>query len=194
MNYLYLFTIVNGIGWTVYMSASRSLVQELLPKEDLLNGNSLIEISLQVGMFVAGGVSGVLYKFYGFEVILILNAAAFVISSLFLYRIRYTPVAVEKNKRESFYINFKEGLNYLRERPAVFLLGVASIIPMVSAMVFNVVLPGYVSGPVNGDSVVFGLSDMFYGIGGLVSGFVAASLAKRLSNTKAIVLLFSSWP
>ena len=66
--------MVNGIGWTVYMSASRSLVQELLPKEDLLNGNSLIEISLQVGMFVAGGVSGVLYKFYGFEVILILNA------------------------------------------------------------------------------------------------------------------------
>lgn len=188
--YLYLFTIVNGMGWAVYMSASRSLVQELLPKKDLLNGNSLIEISLQVGMFVAGGVSGVLYKFYGFEIILILNAAAFVISSLFLYSIQYTPIAVEKNKGKSFYVNFQEGLNYLRERPAVFMLGVASIIPMVSVMVFNVVLPGYVSGPLNGDSVVFGLSDMFYGIGGLLSGFVAASLAKKLSNIRTILLFF----
>lgn len=187
--YLYLFTIVNGMGWTIYMSASRSLVQELLPKKDLINGNSLIEISLQVGMFVAGGASGVLYKFYGFETILILNAAAFVVSSLFLYGIQYTPIAVE-NKEGSFYVNFKEGLNYLRERPSVFLLGVASIIPIVAVMVFNVVLPGYVSGPVNGDSVVFGLSDMFYGIGGLLSGFVAAPLARKLSNNGTIVLFF----
>ncbi|MFC4076043.1 MFS transporter [Salinithrix halophila] len=188
--YLYLFTVVNGMGWSIYLSASRSLVQELLSEKDLLNGNSLIEISLQVGMFVAGGVSGVLYKLYGFEIILVLNAIAFVISSLFLHRIKYTPTAVENNKEKTLYINFKEGIDYLRKRPSVFILGVASIIPIVSVMVFNVVLPGYVSGPVNGDSVVFGLSDMFYGIGGLLSGFVAAPLAKKLSNIRAILIFF----
>lgn len=188
--YLYLFTIVNGMGWAVYMSVSRSLVQELLSEKDLLNGNSLIEISLQVGMFVAGGASGVLYKLYGFGIILILNAIAFIISSLFLHRIQYTPTVVATNKEKSFYVNFKEGLNYLRQQPSVFLLGLVSIVPIVSVMVFNVVLPGYVSGPMNGDSVVFGLSDMFYGIGGFLSGFVAAPLAKKLSNSKAVLVFF----
>ncbi|MCZ8521671.1 MULTISPECIES: MFS transporter [Paenibacillus] len=187
--YLYLFTIINGIGWTVYMSASRSLVQELLTEKELINGNSLIEISLQVGMFLAGAASGILYKFFGFEVILLLNAAAFVISALFLSRVRYTPIAVE-NKGESFFANFKEGLRYLKDRPPVFLLGVVSIIPVVAVMIFNVVLPGYVNGPVQGDSVVFGLSDMFYGIGGLLSGFAAAPLARKLSNQGAITLFF----
>ncbi|SFJ89074.1 Major Facilitator Superfamily protein [Halobacillus dabanensis] len=52
--YVYAFAIINGIGWTIYMSASRSLMQELLPEEELSKGNSLIEISLQVGMFMAG--------------------------------------------------------------------------------------------------------------------------------------------
>ncbi|KQO04579.1 MFS transporter [Paenibacillus sp. Leaf72] len=190
IEYLYLFTIVNGMGWTIYMSASRSLVQELLPEKDLIKGNSLIEISLQVGMFMAGAASGVLYKYSGFEVILLINALVFIVSSLLLFRVSYEAIAVE-NKEESFVSSFKNGLSYLAERPFIFFLGVIAIIPLVSTMIYNVVLPGYVSDAVKGDSVVFGLSDMFYGIGGLLSGFIAAPLAAKLSKNTTIALFFA---
>lgn len=189
IEYLYAFAIINGMGWTVYMTASRSLVQEILSEKDLINGNSLIEISLQVGMFMAGALSGVLYKFVGFEIILLLNAIAFIVSSFFLSRIQYTPIPFE-NDKESFFATFKNGLTYLAERPFIFLLGIVSIIPLVSTMIYNVVLPGYVSNTVQGDSVVFGLSDMFYGIGGLLSGFIAAPLAKKISQHGTILLFF----
>ncbi|CAH1203708.1 Enterobactin exporter EntS [Paenibacillus plantiphilus] len=189
IEYLYAFAVINGMGWTVYMSASRSLVQEILPEKDLIHGNSLIEISLQVGMFVAGALSGLLFKYVGFEVILLLNALAFIISSLFLSRIRHTPIPVD-NEGEPFFETFKNGIRYLAERPYIFLLGIVSIIPLVSTMVYNVVLPGYVSTAVKGDSVVFGLSDMFYGIGALLSGFIAAPLAKKLSQNGTILLVF----
>lgn len=189
IEYLYTFAIINGMGWTVYMTASRSLVQEILSEKDLINGNSLIEISLQVGMFMAGALSGVLYKFVGFEIILLLNAIAFIVSSFFLSRIQYTPIPFE-NDKESFFATFKNGLTYLAERPFIFLLGIVSIVPLVSTMIYNVVLPGYVSNTVQGDSVVFGLSDMFYGIGGLLSGFIAAPLAKKISQHGTILLFF----
>ncbi|OBZ17156.1 MFS transporter [Bacillus sp. FJAT-26390] len=189
IEYLYAFAVINGMGWTLYMSASRSLVQEILPEEDLIHGNSVIEISLQVGMFMAGALSGILYKYVGFEIILLLNALAFIASSLFLRRIEYTPIPVE-NEEETFYGTFKNGIRYLAERPSIFLLGVVSIIPLVCTMVYNVVLPGYVSTAVKGDSVVFGLSDMFYGIGGLLSGFVAAPLARKISQNGTILLFF----
>jgi len=189
IEYLYAFAIINGMGWTVYMTASRSLVQEILSEKDLINGNSLIEISLQVGMFMAGALSGVLYKFVGFEIILLLNALAFIVSSFFLSRIQYKPIPFE-NDKESFFATFKNGLTYLAERPFIFLLGIVSIIPLVSTMIYNVVLPGYVSNTVQGDSVVFGLSDMFYGIGGLLSGFIAAPLAKKISQHGTILLFF----
>ncbi|MGO4697559.1 MFS transporter [Paenibacillus sp. 2TAB26] len=189
IEYLYTFAIINGMGWTVYMTASRSLVQEILSEKDLINGNSLIEISLQVGMFMAGALSGVLYKFVGFEIILLLNALAFIVSSFFLSRIQYTPIPFE-NDKETFFATFKNGLTYLAERPFIFLLGIVSIIPLVSTMIYNVVLPGYVSNTVQGDSVVFGLSDMFYGIGGLLSGFIAAPLAKKISQHGTILLFF----
>lgn len=189
IEYLYTFAIINGMGWTVYMTASRSLVQEILSEKDLINGNSLIEISLQVGMFMAGALSGVLYKFVGFEIILLLNALAFIVSSFFLSRIQYTPIPFE-NDKESFIATFKNGITYLAERPFIFLLGIVSIIPLVSTMIYNVVLPGYVNNTVQGDSVVFGLSDMFYGIGGLLSGFIAAPLAKKISQHGTILLFF----
>ncbi|EFM09421.1 major facilitator superfamily MFS_1 [Paenibacillus curdlanolyticus YK9] len=189
VEYLYAFAAVNGMGWALYMSASRSLVQELLTEKELIHGNSLIEISLQVGMFMAGGLSGVLYKYIGFEAILLLNAAAFLISSLFLSRISYSALPVEHDET-SFFDSFKAGIHYLAERPSLFILGVVSIIPLVTTMVFNVVLPGYVSTSVGGDSIVFGLSDMSYGIGGLLSGFLAAPLARKLSQHGTILLIF----
>ncbi|MFC4777989.1 MFS transporter [Paenibacillus sp. GCM10023252] len=189
VEYLYAFAAINGMGWAVYMSASRSFVQEILPEKDLIHGNSLIEISLQVGMFMAGALSGILYKYVGFEVILLLNALAFIVSSFFLRRIKHTPLPIE-NRGESYLDSFKDGLRYLAERPYLFVLGIVSIIPLVSTMVYNVVLPGYVNEAVKGDSVVFGLSDMFYGVGGLLSGFLAAPLARKLSQNGTILLLF----
>ncbi|MWC29616.1 MFS transporter [Paenibacillus sp. MMS18-CY102] len=189
VEYLYAFAAINGMGWALYMSASRSLVQELLTEKELIHGNSLIEISLQVGMFMAGGLSGFLYKYIGFEAILLLNAAAFLISSLFLSRISYSALPAAQ-EGASFYDSFKAGIHYLAERPSLFVLGIVSIIPLVTTMVFNVVLPGYVSTAVGGDSVVFGLSDMCYGIGGLLSGFLAAPLARRMSQHGTILLIF----
>ncbi|ANE46375.1 transporter [Paenibacillus swuensis] len=189
LEYLYAFAAVNGMGWALYMTASRSLVQELLPEKDLIHGNSLIEISLQVGMFTAGGLSGILYKFIGFEAILLLNTAAFIVSSLFLRRIEYTAMPND-NAGESYVKSFRDGFHYLAERPSLFVLGIVSIIPLVTTMVFNVVLPGYVSTAVKGDSIVFGLSDMCYGIGGLLSGFLAAPLARKLSQHGTILIIF----
>ncbi|HEU5140549.1 MAG TPA: MFS transporter [Bacillales bacterium] len=187
--YLFLFAMVNGMGWTIYMSTSRSLVQELLPEKDLINGNSLTEISLQVGMFMAGAASGILYKFFGFPFILIVNSAAFMTSSIFLSRIRYTSMPI-RDKEESYILSFKNGIKYLMDRPKVFFLGVAAIIPLVTTMIYNVVLPEYVEDAVNGGSIVFGLTDMAYGIGGLLSGFIAAAIAKKLSNNITVALFF----
>ncbi|MBT2218498.1 MFS transporter [Virgibacillus dakarensis] len=189
LGYLYLFAIVNGMGWTTYMSTSRSLVQEILPERELIDGNSLIEISLQVGMFTAGGISGVFYQYAGFEFILIANSAAFILSSIFISRVKHNSI-IRENKYEPFYASFKNGINYLINKPKTFLLGVAAIVPLVATMMYNVVLPEYVSETVHGSSVDFGLADMFYGVGGFLSGLLAAPLAKKISNNGTVTLFF----
>ncbi|MFD1412499.1 MFS transporter [Oceanobacillus jeddahense] len=188
IGYIYMFSIVNGIGWSIYMSASRSLIQELLTGEQLSKGNSLVEISLQVGMFMAGAASGFIYRFAGFEAILLINSLMFVICSLFMMFVKYESSLLDKD--EGYLLSFKKGIQYLYSHRLTFLLGVVAAIPLVATMVFNVVLPEYVSETLNADSVVFGFSDMAYGVGGLLSGFLAASFAKKVTTNKAVRLIF----
>ncbi|WP_404457938.1 MFS transporter [Oceanobacillus kapialis] len=189
VGYLYLFSIVNGMGWTTYMSTSRSLLQELVTEGELINGNSLIEICLQVGMFTAGGASGIFYQYFGFEFILVFNAISFLISSLFIYRVQHKSI-IRESSSDTFYTSFKEGINFLMKKPNVLFLGIAAIVPLVATMMYNVVLPEYVSNTVNGNSIDFGLADLFYGVGGFLSGLIAAPLAKKLSNRVTVILFF----
>lgn len=187
--YMYMFSAINGIGWAVYMSASRSLIQELLTEKELIKGNSLVEVSLQAGMFLAGGASGFLYQYWGFELILVINASVFIISSFFLSKVRYSAIPIP-DKKEPFINALKNGMDFLLGNPKLFFLGIVPVIPLVATMIFNVVLPGYVSDTLKADAVVFGISDMFYGVGGLLSGFLAAPLVARLQTNKVILLFF----
>ena len=186
---IFLFSIINGLGWTTYMASSRSLMQEILTEEQYIEGNAIVEISLQVGMFTAGAAAGVLYEIVGFEPLLFINAIAILFSCLCLVRIQYRSFTKSTNQH-SFLQNFKAGTSYLKKEYWLFIFGIASILPSVSTMLFNVVLPTYVTDIIKGDSIVFGLSDMFYGIGGFLSGFLASRIVRNKSYQKVNTYTF----
>lgn len=187
--YAFLITIINGICWTVTTAVSKSFVQEIISKKDFISGNSLLEISMQVGMFMAGALSGILYKFFGFTSILIINTVIFVISTIFILDIKYKSEVALKNN-ETLCQNVKEGFSYLSDNKRIFVFGVISFIPTIVTAIYNVVLPAYVISSINGDSVIFGIADMAYGVGGFISGFLAVFIAKKLSNKKTIMLFY----
>ena len=188
--YAFLLTCVNGVCWTVNTAASKSFVQEIIEKDELISGNSLLEISMQVGMFMAGALSGLLYKFFGFQSILLMNTFIFLISIVFVCNIRYTSKVTAINSNNSVRKNIKDGINYFRNNKYIFLFGMVSFVPTVVTSIYNVVLPVYVVRVINGDSIIFGIADMAYGIGGFISGFIAVYIAKKMSNNKAIIMFY----
>ncbi|NFO34126.1 MFS transporter [Clostridium botulinum] len=186
---MYLLSIVNGIGWTFYMSTSRSFIQELLPKNLLIKGNSLLEICLQSGMLFSGAIFGIFFKYFGFVNILFINIIVFLISNFIVSRIQYNSI-ISTIDNEKFFKSFIAGLSYLRKRKVIFVFGIITIIPLAVTMIYNVVLPAYVNEISKNSSIVFGISDMFYGIGGLVSGFGVALIIKKIRSNQIIFLFF----
>ncbi|MGP3593896.1 MFS transporter [Vagococcus sp. WN89Y] len=187
--YLYAFAIINGIGWTVYMSASRSFLQEIIDEKTYVSGNSLLEISLQVGMFLAAAASGFIYKYFSFNAILFVNALMFICSAVFIARIKYQSVQ-HSTDSENYTLMLRRGWAFLYDNKAIFILGVVSIIPLIVTMIYNVVLPDYVNNTLQRDSVTFGFADMSYGIGGLLSGIMMSSLVLKLDARKLIGVFF----
>ncbi|ACD53256.1 MFS transporter [Clostridium botulinum] len=186
---MYLLSIINGIGWTFYMSTSRSFIQELLPKNLLIKGNSLLEICLQSGMLFSGAIFGIFFEYFGFVNILFINIIVFLISNFIVSRIQYNSI-ISTIDNEKFFKSFIAGLSYLRKRKVIFVFGIITIIPLAVTMIYNVVLPAYVNEISKNSSIVFGISDMFYGIGGLVSGFGVALIIKKMRNNQIIFLFF----
>lgn len=187
--YLYAFAIINGIGWTVYMSASRSFLQEIIDEKTYVSGNSLLEISLQVGMFLAAAASGFIYKYFSFNAILFVNALMFICSAVFISRIKYHGTQ-HTSESENYTLMLRRGWAFLYHNKGIFILGVVSIIPLIVTMIYNVVLPDYVNNTLQRDSVTFGFADMSYGIGGLLSGIMMSSLAMKLDARKLIAAFF----
>lgn len=169
------FAIVNGIGWTTYMATSRSLVKQILKPDQYTDANSLLEISLQTGMFIAGGLSGILYEINGFTLIIAMTIMMFLISIFMLFRLHVDkPTHSEEESTNSLLQEYLLGWKFLKDNMMIFIFGVISIIPMVFTMIFNISLPGYVYNVLKLSSVQFGFSDML--LGSFILGYSISSI------------------
>lgn len=186
---MYILSIVMGMGWITYMAASRSYIQSILPDSLLGSANSFIEISLQVGMFSAGALSGIILNYTGFVAILVINALVFLIAIILVNSIKNDSTLDLNIYKENSQIS--KGIKYVWNNKLVFNIGIISILPLIVTQLFNVSAPDYVSSILNANSVVYGLSDMSYGIGGLVAGFISGYLINRFSNKKLIIIFFA---
>lgn len=185
---MYLLAIVTGAGWVAYMSSSRSYVQAIVPDNLLGMANSFIEISLQVGMFLAGAASGVVINYVGFIPILILNVILFSIAIILMFTSPVDHQTIAKTEN-----NVKENsvFRYVLEHKLILILGLISILPLIVTQLFNVSMPGYVSNILNDNSIAYGITDMCYGIGGLVAGLLSAWLLNKFNKQHLLIAFFT---
>lgn len=185
---MYGLAILTGAGWITYMAASRSYIQSILPNKLLGTANSFIEVSLQVGMFSAGAISGIILKYTGFLVILIINIIMFIIASLLIFLIKENDTVSNESRQNS--TNFITGIKYILNHKMILSIGIISILPLIVTQLFNVSSPDYVSTILKTSSVIYGFVDMGYGIGGLVAGLVTGLLINKYIKRNIIVSFF----
>ncbi|MCK8449425.1 MFS transporter [Lactiplantibacillus plantarum] len=186
---MYGLAILTGAGWITYMAASRSYVQAVLPEELLGTANSFIEVSLQVGMFAAGAISGIILNYTGFMIILVINIIMFFVAVLLVAAIKAdSPVNKGINEESA---GFSNGLEYIWKHKSILSMGIISILPLIVTQLFNVSSPDYVSTVLRANSVVYGFVDMGYGIGGLAAGLITGYLINHFKNKNIIVFFFT---
>jgi predicted MFS family arabinose efflux permease len=187
---IYLLVVLNGMGWAFHTPVSRGFLQEILERGELVNGNAWVEMSLQAGAFLSAGFTGIVLKLLGIRAVLGIAVGTYLLASLLLAGIRYTPLAV-KDSGEPFFAQFSRGLRYLGARPRLLWLGLLMQVPFVVVIVSNVVLPGYVENVLGAGAVAFGLADMSYGLAAFCSSLLLSLFASRLPRFPLLIALFS---
>lgn len=181
---IYLLALSGGIGWNLYFPASKDILNSFMTEDNALQINSFAEISMQVGLLTATLFSGILYRYVGFENILVIGIVLFVSSLLIFSSVKYSEqnkIKADKNVQLFSYF-FKEKW--------LLLLGIVLYIPFIGTNIITTALPGYIKDHLSGNSIVYGITDTMYGVGACLASFVLPFIVKYFNKEKLILFLF----
>jgi len=190
---LYIMAFINGIGFNISFPTEKALVQELMSENDLLSANSLVEISIQVGMFASAVLAGVFYAKIGLSGILLIDSITFLTAASFFNKIKIGTKKTSKSDDGGYFASVKVGWKYLFHRPNVLTFCVVAFVPTAVTLAYNVVMPAYVDGVLGKGVISYGALDGFYGLGAFLSGVISALLAKFSRGASAAFLIISSF-
>lgn len=202
---LYIFALAFGLADAFYFPAQTAIVTQLLPEEMLQAGNTFVQGTAQLSVFLGPALAGGLIALLGHSatatadatpgtqgigIAFAIDTLSFVASLLCLYLMRIPSAAKASSKAQNVIQSIKEGFAYLWSQPAlrIFLL-------LIVAMNFLVLGPITVGIPVLADTrlaegaAAFGIIMSAFGGGALV-GIILSNIVPIKAKHFAPVLLF----
>ncbi|MGV9680665.1 MFS transporter [Nocardia sp. NPDC003482] len=183
-----LLALDNGIGWNLYFPASKAIVARLAGDRGTAGMNSVAEVSMQIGLFSAGAVAGVVYRAVGFYPILAASATAMCVGIVILARVHVPDPIVEPGADLGAHAHtFRAGLGYLREHPRALALSLVLCSPFIAATICATALPGYAKIDLGANSVGYGLIATAWGAGACVAGLTLTRAGERLRRGALVI-------
>ena len=181
--------VAHGIVIALMMPSRQAIMPEVVGMDRLMNAVALSAAATNLMRLMAPALGGFMIAFVGAEWVYFLMAALYGFAVITLARVQpqYEPPA--RPRRTSGYADLIEGLRYVRAERTLALLLLAGLVGSLLAMPYQIMLPGFVRGVLDGGPVELGLLIAVSGLGSLTGSLVLASLPAR---RRGVLLLLSS--
>jgi len=188
-----------------------AFVQEISEEKYYGSITSYIEIQGQLSSMLAGagatvlltGVSAEGLDIMGFTIhlpfdiapwkiqeIFLLDGATYLVSFLVIMLIRFVPLKERAPQTLGLRAQFKIGIEYLRDNPALLVFGIASYLVFVTILMEGFFLgAAYVKDHLQADGSIYAFSEIFYAVGAIFTGFTIRFVFKKTSMPRGILIL-----
>lgn len=174
-----------GVVNTINQTARQSLVNSLVPREELLNAIGLQSSVFNFSKIVGPAAGGVIIAALGIANCFLLNAISFVFLLFNLYLMDLPPWEKRPDK-QSLWADIKEGFRYLRGNRRIFhIVGLSYVMALFGAP-YNRFVPIFATNVLGVGASGFGLLMAAPGIGATVAALALASVRKLRVGTRAI--------
>ncbi|MBW5447369.1 MFS transporter [Cohnella sp. CFH 77786] len=187
LGFLLVFALVFGVMDAFFWPANRSLMPSIVPKEQLVRANSVMETTNQLSFFIGPALAGVLLRFGSFE-------AAFGIAGVFLLAAGFILRSIKEDKvrpaerKPKFSQELKEGIEYVRSSPIMLaLMGTYIIINLFFAGPVTAGMPVLVKTSLSGDVMALSYLESAFAIGMMAGGALTGIL--NLKRKRAALAL-----
>jgi MFS transporter, DHA3 family, macrolide efflux protein len=185
--HLYLMTFIVAIADSMYWPTRGALVREVVPKDRLLEANTISMTTVQIGMIVGASASGFIIGAFSPIVAMLLNAATYVISSaLTLWMRVHVPSQFEKRKT-SYLEDLRGGWTYLQQNPNLWFPYFGGLLLFSTIQTVNVLLVPFVKNVLNLEADALGLIDAAWAVGAVGAGLAMAGVVARFGRERLMV-------
>ena len=211
---LYLMNMFVATGFWMFWPTITALIQELTPEAEFVQSNTFLLAGIQGGWLIAGSIVGFVYDRIGLGGVLLIDFATYIISfSCYLFVRKGKHVVKQHDsgapKPEGtvgrYFHELREGIQYLRGKPYVILLGTSWAL-FIGAMLTQGVITAPLSDRIlHAGAVGYGWLNGGWGTGAFLSALYAPMVIRRAGSRQAVgfsmallavsqfILPFSHW-
>jgi MFS family permease len=176
-----------GVVNTINQTARQSLVNSLVPKEELLNAIGLQSSVFNFSKILGPSVGGVIIAYIGVAGCFLINALSFVALLFNLYLMDLPPWEARRDE-QGIWSDVTEGFLYLRgNRRILYIVGLSYVVAMFGAP-YNRFVPMFATNILRVGPTGFGLLMSAPGVGATVAALSLASVRKLRVGTRAVCL------
>ncbi len=171
---------------TFFGAAYQTLLPSLVDREQLIEGNSKLEVSRSVAQIAGPSLTGILVQLVTAPVTITADAVSFVISATTLLRIQ-TPEEVIPRSESSIGRDIREGITFVLHAPILRdVMGAVSVANLfLGALVAEEIL--FMSRQLHLTPGIIGLVLAVMGPSGLVGALLASRVSRHLGTGRAII-------
>lgn len=188
IEYLYIIQFLVGTLTLFFDVAHEAYLPSIVAREQLVSGNSKLEMSRSVAFVTGPSLAGGLVQLLTAPITIVFNILSYLISAVFILRIKESSPAQSINKeRAGVWTEIREGLQILLGnrflRPIVARTSTANLFDRVMQAVYVL----YVTRELMIEPAVLGLLFGMTGVGAFVGAFAARRIAEHAGLGRAIV-------
>ena len=191
---LYLIALIFGTISGFFLPASNSMVPRILDNEDIMAGNSIIQGTAQLSVFIGPLLAGGLIAFFssssislgagisssmgGIGTALVIDALTFLVSIVTLWMMKVDPIQSEHEEVKNILSSVKEGISFVMKTPAI--LNMFILLAAVNFLFtgpFIIGIPVIAISRLTEGAAAFGIIMASFGIGSLL-GIIASGIIK----------------
>ena len=178
--------------YTLHYPAKFAMIQQMFDRSHYQSLTGLLEIQGQTAMMIAGGLGGVLVEHVPLWVILLFDAATYLVSFLIQATLPYEPTHLANPSAGAprpalgVWAAVAEGGRWLRDRPRLKVFLTCSLIPFVIVMAGNYLFPIYVTQTLHASALWFAGGEITFALGAILAGALLPRLIAQHSSATTI--------
>src|SRR3989442_10613015 len=197
---LYLMNTLVAAGFWMFWPTITALIQELTPDEEFVHANTFLLAGVQGGWLIAGSIVGFVYNHIGLGGVLLIDFSTYVASFLCYFAVRKgrqvvprpaelrADIVAAETAFQRFGREMREGIQFLRGKRNVILLGISWALFLGAMLTAVVVTPALSDNVFHAGAVGYGWLNAGWGPGPFLTALIGPQVIAWLGARRSVAI------